>query len=497
MILEAVDRMSGPARRVLAGVRNMARGIRDLVRGGAAGGRALDRLRAMAGRLRGGLGTLMTRIRQVAGRAGLRAIELAGYGAGRAIGWTIRKVAGLAVGLVKLTAGAMGLTGGGFFTGVIAMTAKFEQFQIMLEGTEGSVEKAKKAMSWVQDFAKTTPYELEQVMQAFIQLKAYGIDPLDGSLVAAGDAASGMSKDLMQAVEALADAQTGEFERLKEFGIRARSEGNKVTFTYMKNGKEISRQTSQNAAEMKAAITGIWSDRFGGSMARQSKTFNGMISNLKDGWSDFLLRVGQAGVFDKVKGKLQGVLDWLNGRLEDGSIEKWAQRVSDEMEKVVDWVGQFTEKDWQRFASDLWGIAKACWSIAKAFADAVNWASKLINTQDQIKQNGATTTVDGGSWFSIRRANEEPAAPKKPASPVIKSSPRATPINLRGTPIVPRGTPINPRASTAAPQKVAVGGKLEVELKAPPGWTAVPTRMTSVNPGVPVSYRGKANGGYG
>jgi phage tail tape-measure protein len=318
MILEWVSRGSAKAKQAIETSRKLAKGTRDLARESGPAARGMDRVSNAAGRMRARLGPALTRVKELAGRAGMKALEKSAYGAGYAIGWTIRKVATLALGLAKLTAGAAGLAGGAFLGGVIATTAKFEQFQIMLEGTEGSAEKAKRAMDWVRDFAKTTPYELEQVMQAFVQLKAYGIDPLDGSLVAAGDAAAGMSKDLMQAVEALADAQTGEFERLKEFGIRARVEGNKVAFTYMKNGKEITRQTTKSAVEMKNAITGIWSDRFGGSMERQSKTFNGMISNLKDSWSDFMLRVGQAGVFDKVKGKLQGVLDWLNARLDDG-----------------------------------------------------------------------------------------------------------------------------------------------------------------------------------
>ena len=35
-----------------------------------------------------------------------------------------------------------------------------------------------------------------------------------------------------QLVEGLLDAQTGEFERLKEFGIRASKEGDKVKFSF-------------------------------------------------------------------------------------------------------------------------------------------------------------------------------------------------------------------------------------------------------------------------
>lgn len=484
MIVQMVERVSAPGKRVTAAVTRMTRGVRDLARGSPAAGRGLDRLGSAAARMQARLRASLTRVRALAGRAGMKALEKSAYGAGVAIGWTIRKVATLAGGLAKLAAGSIGLAAGGFFGGVIATTAKFEQFQIMLEGIEGSAEKAKASMDWVRNFAKTTPYELDQVMEAFVQLKAYGIDPLDGALAAAGDAAAGMSKPLMQAIEALADAQTGEFERLKEFGIRARVEGDKVAFTYMKNGKEISRSTSKNAAEMKDAITGIWSERFGGMMDRQSKTLNGMISNLKDGWSDFMLRVGQAGVFDKVKGKLQSVLDWLNARLADGSIDRWADMVSQKLSEVVDWADRLvTETNWTKFASDLGNVASAAWTLAKGLAAAVNWASQLLSTQDRIAKNGATTTVDGGSIFRIRRANEAPPVPAKPTLPAVRSSPRASPLNLRGTTIKP---------GASVPQKVAVGGTMTIQVKADPGLVARPGKMASSNPAVPLVYRGGA-----
>ena len=46
-----------------------------------------------------------------------------------------------------------------------------------------------------------------------------------------GDTASAMGKSLDDMVEAVADAATGEFERLKEFGIRASKNGDRVSFT--------------------------------------------------------------------------------------------------------------------------------------------------------------------------------------------------------------------------------------------------------------------------
>lgn len=48
-----------------------------------------------------------------------------------------------------------------------------------------------------------------------------------------------MGKDLGQAVEAIADAVNGENERLKEFGIRSKKQGETFTYTYTLDGNVL------------------------------------------------------------------------------------------------------------------------------------------------------------------------------------------------------------------------------------------------------------------
>lgn len=85
---------------------------------------------------------------------------------------------------------------------------------------------------WVSDFAAKTPYELAQVNAAFVKLRAYGLDPRNGLLKTLGDTSAAMGKPIMQSVEAIADAITGENERLKEFGIKGSKKKGLVTYEY-------------------------------------------------------------------------------------------------------------------------------------------------------------------------------------------------------------------------------------------------------------------------
>jgi len=135
-----------------------------------------------------------------------------------------------------LFGGQLSLLGGAamwtFKSQFIDTAAQFEDFTSVLKTLEGSSIKAKSSMNWVSDFAAKTPYELAEVTEAFVKLKSYGMEPMNGLLRTLGDTSSAMGKPLEMAVEAIADAVTGENERLKEFGIRAQVHGNKIRYEY-------------------------------------------------------------------------------------------------------------------------------------------------------------------------------------------------------------------------------------------------------------------------
>lgn len=376
MILKLVDRLTGPAKRAGAAVKGMARDTTAAGRASAAASRGVDRLRSSTGRLPGVIDRAGNAARRFALRS-LPVMEKAAFRTGKAMGSLLRTTGSMALGAAKWGAAGAAFGAGWFAGDIISTASQFEQFQVILENTEGSSAKAKKSMGWVRDFAKKTPFEVAQVMEAYVALRAYGIDPMDGTLKALGNTASGMNKQIMQSVEMLADAQTGEFERLKEFGIRAKVQGDQVAFTYQRNGKEVVRTAKNSASEIRKALVGVMDERFAGMMDRQSKTLGGMWSNLKDSVSEFELAIADAGVFDLVKARVKALLDWVNARAKDGSLANWATGIADAFKEISDWASQFTMEDFKGTARDAWMIAQAAWSVAKALAMAVGWAIKL------------------------------------------------------------------------------------------------------------------------
>ena len=185
-----------------------------------------------------------------------------------------------------------GATGFGLLVkSTIETNREFQSLEASLSTFLGSTEKAEKAFDILQQFAATTPFALREVVSGFNKLVARGINPSIRSLTAFGNIASGTGKTLDQFVEAAADAAVGEFERLKEFGLKARSEGDKVVFTF----KGVETEVTKSAAAISGFLVDLGETEFSGAIEKQSKTLNGAFSNLGDSFDMFKKAIGEAG----------------------------------------------------------------------------------------------------------------------------------------------------------------------------------------------------------
>ena len=104
---------------------------------------------------------------------------------------------------------------------IIGVRMEFEKFEAMLKVALGSAEAANREFAKIQNFAAKTPFSVRELTDSFVRLVNQGFKPTTKQMTAMGDIAATMGKDFIQLTEAIIDAQTGEFKRLKEFGIHA------------------------------------------------------------------------------------------------------------------------------------------------------------------------------------------------------------------------------------------------------------------------------------
>ena len=199
----------------------------------------------------------------------------------------------------------------GFIGKVVSVQREFDVLNSSLKTVTGSSAAAEREMAWLKDFAKETPFGLAQATQGFVKMKALGLDPTRAALTSFGNTASAMGKDLNQMIEAVADASTGEFERLKEFGIKAKKEGDQVSLTF----QGVTTTIGNSAREITQYLENIGNTSFGGAMEERAKTLDGTIAALGDTWDELFRTVSTNNVgsliFDSVT--------LANGALEDAT----------------------------------------------------------------------------------------------------------------------------------------------------------------------------------
>lgn len=198
------------------------------------------------------------------------------------MGANVKKV----VGVIAVAMGGMAI--GRKFADIVVETEKLKG---SLTTMTGSTELAGKAFDKLTEFAAKTPFTLDQSVNAFVKLKALGLDPSERAMQSYGNTASAMGKDMSQMIEAVADASTGEFERLKEFGIKAKSQGDDVSFTF----QGITKTVGKNSEEIQGYLLGIGEVEFAGAMEDQMERLPGLLSNLQDNVDGLFRKMGDAG----------------------------------------------------------------------------------------------------------------------------------------------------------------------------------------------------------
>jgi hypothetical protein len=182
---------------------------------------------------------------------------------------------------------------------VLAVTAEFEKFGAVLGNTLGSDALAKLKLKEIEEFAAKTPFSVQELTASFVKLANQGFKPTGDEMRKLGDLASSTGKSFDQLAEAILDASTGEFERLKEFGVRAQDAGDKVIFTF----KGVQTTVDKSSEAIRNYVTSLGdAEGVSGSMAVISETLTGKISNLGDSWDQMLVSIGSntSGVFSSV-----------------------------------------------------------------------------------------------------------------------------------------------------------------------------------------------------
>lgn len=214
--------------------------------------------------------------------------------------------AGLAAGVGFLAGGA--LTAGA--KGLFDINVEAARLSGALKTATGSTAAANAKFAELEKFGATTPYTLNESISAYIRLKNLGLDPSTRALRSFGNTATAQAKPMMDMVEAVADAATGEFARLKEvLGIMSKTTGDMVEFTF----KGVKTKVKKDAKSITEYLMKIGETDFATAMSDQMNELPGIVSNVKDSFESLARSIGAGGLNDALKPILKEIGSGLSG----------------------------------------------------------------------------------------------------------------------------------------------------------------------------------------
>jgi hypothetical protein len=184
----------------------------------------------------------------------------------------------------------------------------FEDLQISLNTVFGGIKQGDKAFEQVISFAKTTPFQIEDVTKAFIRLKSAGLEPNIEMLKTFGDAASiaGNATEAFAALVKIASKATGgglgleELEQLETQGIAVYPILRKELGLTRDKIADFGKSTAGAALIIKALQKGL-KETTGGTMAARMGNLSTKVSNLTIAFKELALTIFNGGLGDELK----------------------------------------------------------------------------------------------------------------------------------------------------------------------------------------------------
>ena len=173
------------------------------------------------------------------------------------------------------------------FNNFISPASEFEQLRIRLVNLYQDTEKASEVFEQFKQIAATTPFSLQEVVEAGATLKAFGMNA-EETLKSITDLAAYMGVDVVSAAGAVGRAfagGAGAADVLRERGV----------LELIRSFKGIDDLTKLSLPQFREAMLETFQDTtagIAGSTTRLSESYAGAVSNMKDAWTNLMAAVG-------------------------------------------------------------------------------------------------------------------------------------------------------------------------------------------------------------
>ncbi|HGG9109447.1 TPA: tape measure protein [Enterobacter cloacae] len=229
---------------------------------------------------------------------------------------------------------------------IVEAAAQMQKMRILLEGMNKEAANPKLAatndMNYIVNMAKTAPFAMEALTDAFVKFKSAGIDPANGSLKSLVDSVArfGGDSELLKRAAVAIQQMSGKgvisMEELRQqlgeavpTAMQAMADSAGVTMGQLT--KAISTGTVSAKQGLELLFQGL-DAQSRGSAENLMQAYTGALAQLQTSFTLFADRIGKAGYLNSITNAFKELSTYMNST--DGKV--FAQDLGEGLSKAVD-----------------------------------------------------------------------------------------------------------------------------------------------------------------
>ena len=245
-----------------------------------------------------------------------------------------------------------------------------------LQAITDGVDGAKAKFAELNDLSRTVPQSFDEITQAALTLGKNGLDTSAQSIKALAEIARGTGQSFTSVAQALTSASMGQLRGLKQLGITAVQEGDKIKLTY----KGVTETIKADTAELQNYMNKLANSQFADTLKPEMEGVTGATKRVSEAWGDMWRQLGDSGL-SKV------TIEGLN--LVTSALDKFTQMLkSDTISSAINGIG------------DL--FTSVTESIKGLFGDLSDSFLEAMNSMSDSCENAVKAQISSfGNWLSF------------------------------------------------------------------------------------------------
>ena len=198
-----------------------------------------------------------------------------------------------------------------------------EQAVSSLTAVTGRLDTARVLFDDLNNLSREIPQDFNQITQAALTLNKAGLQPTSQNIKSLAAIALGTGQSLTGVAQAMSNAAMGQLRGLRQLGISAVQEGDKLKLTYQGVTETIKADTES----LQRYMNRLAENKFGEVLEYQMGGVTGATKQLGEAWGDLYRALGESGVGDLIVEAMHDVRDILDSVTAKLNSPEWASYI--------------------------------------------------------------------------------------------------------------------------------------------------------------------------